>query len=265
MDPLLLDVQNSQAGQGQDKVDSTSLEGANSNSSPIDLGNTQGEQAENPPGDVEPGSPISSVIKDRNTGPYELQDHQSNLIVPSEKSVDKRLDYDKKLEAQAEKDQKFLTSSNPGETFPIQSIMNVEPDTSDGPYDPCEERLYTLMTTKLNRTEAKKLRKKVRDSGWDPFDGPPWEPIVRPQNRTTGWQFRRADINQRNCLTSICSGNRLGIHSLLLLEGRSPWRTRRFLTIVQRDGGEVHINGLLAKPKRSTTAAALEVFDKFEV
>lgn len=266
VDPLLLDVLNSQAEQGQDKVDSTSLEGANSNSSPIDLGNTQGEQAENPPGDVVPGTPISSVINDRNTGPYELQTNQVNLVVPSMRAKEKLLICNWKMESQIEKSQNFLMSSEPGETFPIPSIKDVKPDTSDGPYDPCQERFYTLMVTRLSRTEAKKLRKQVRYSGWDAMYTFPWKPLEEGRARgIMGWQFRRIDNIQLDSLTFIGGGNWEGIHQTMIREGYSTWERRRIMMIVQRDGGEVRIDGLVAKKPKSPTSAALEVFDQFEV
>lgn len=194
-----------------------------------------------------------------------LQRTQADLVFPCKRPRERLLAYNLKVKFQIKKHRSFLISSEPGETFPIPTIMNVEPDTSDGPYETCEERLYTIMATKLSRTEAKELRKKVRDSGWDPFDGPPWEPIAWPHGPTIGWQFRRIDMVPRKCLTTICGGTRIGVRNLLLKEGRAAPHERRFVTIVQRDGGEIHVNGLLGKFNRSNTAAAVEVFDKFEV
>lgn len=240
-------------------------------SSIIDLGNTQGQQAENPFGDVEPGETyqIPSVIDtdhDPKTAPYILQKNQSDLIIQNEKPQCLRVvEYEAKLTAQIEKSKTLLTSCNPGEMFPIPSIMDVIPDKMDGPYETCEERIYTLLTTKLGRTEAKKLREKVRHSGWDPFDGLPWKPIKRSRVIPLGWQFRRTDIDHFHSLTIICGGNRTGILDVMRREGRRARGERRFMTIVQRDGGEVHVNGLLAKSTRTTTSTALDIFDKFEV
>lgn len=278
VDPLLLDVQDSQAEQGQDQVDSTSLEGAKSNSSPINLENIQSEQAENPPGDVEPGEtfPIPSAIDtdpDRENEPYVLQRTQTNLVFPCKRPKERLRAYSWKVENQIEKSQNFLISSEPGETFPIPSIKDVKLDTSDGPYEPCEERFYPLLVTRLNRTEAKKLRKQVRYSGWDAIYTFPWIFFEEVPNKgTIGWQFRRNDNPQLDTLTYICGGNQEGIRRQMVEEGKVPWDRRRIMMIVQRDGGEVRVDGLVAKaPKGKPTTvgnpntAALDLFDQFEV
>lgn len=278
MDPLLLDVQDRQAEQGQDQVDSTSLEGANSNSSPIELENTQGEQAENPPGDAEPGEtfPIPSVIDtdpDRKNVPYVLQRTQMNLAEPSVRPKERLLICNQEMEDQIEKSRNFRISSEPGETFPIPSIKDVKPDTSDGPYEPCEERFYTLLVTRLIRTEAKQLRKQIRYSGWDAIYTSPWIFFEEEPNKgRIGWQFRRNDNSQLDTLTYICGGNQEGIRQQMRQEGKTPWDTRRIMMIVQRDGGEVRVDGLVAKAPKGKpttvgkpTTAALNLFDQFEV
>ena len=149
----------------------------------------------------------------------------------------------------------------------------MKPDTSDGPYEPCEERFYTLLVTRLSRTEAKQLRKQIRYSGWDAIYTFPWQFFEEVPNKgIIGWQFRRNDNTQLDTLTYICGGNQEGIRRQMVQEGKSPWDTRRIMMIVQRDGGEVRVDGLVAKAPKGKPAtvgkpntAALDVFAQFEV
>lgn len=196
-----------------------------------------------------------------------------NLAEPCMRAKERLLICSWKMENQIEKNQNFLISSEPGETFPIPSIKDVKPDTSDGPYEPCEERFYTLLVTRLSRTEAKQLRKQIRYSGWDAIYTFPWQFFEEVPNKgTIGWQFRRNDNTQLDTLTYICGGNHEGIRRQMVQEGKSPWDTRRIMMIVQRDGGEVRVDGLVAKAPKGKpntvgkpTTAALDVFAQFEV
>lgn len=159
-------------------------------------------------------------------------------------------------------------NSNPGETHPIPSIMATSPDPEDGPYDPHEERSYTVLITKLGRTEAKDLREHVRNNGLDAFCSPPWENVsgnVRENVREKGWSFRMSHKTLQESLTYVCSGNRRGLNEHLSRQMDKGRHKARVWMVVQWDGGEVRIEGSVPKGRHNNFSALIEVFDQFQV
>lgn len=97
----------------------------------------------------------------------------------------------------------------------------------------------------------------------DVFSEPPWEFILGPRGRESRWQFKHRATYESESMTTIRRGNREGINRFLRLE--SHRRLKRVLMIVQRDGGEVLVEGIVCKKNRSPNSTLLKLFERFEV
>lgn len=242
--------------------------------SPVDSKSFQGQQAQNPPGHVGPGEtfPIPSVIginDNLKNRPYELLEYERDFIESSDDpNGDPYLElisYDTKMKIRIQQGQNSPNKSKSGETHPIQSIMATGPDPSDadprdGPYDPHQEQLFAAMITKLSRNEAKDLRERFREIGLDHFFTPFWR-----REKRRGWKFTPFGGQSSKSSSFFANCNRRGFHTHLTQEGAEPRDKRRVSMIVQCDGGEVRVEGLVCKYRRQTFGAVLGVFDQFQV
>lgn len=152
--------------------------------------------------------------------------------------------------------------SDSGESYSIPSIMNIDRDPCDEPYDPPGERLYTVLLTKLDRREAQDLRDQIRNQGLGAFSDPEWSFLRTVIGRVP--RFRRND--EESTASSISRGNREGVDEAMLRERRrKKSEKRRNVMIVEQDGGELSIEELIPIGIQSRTNAVLKIFEMFEV
>ncbi|KAI7779259.1 hypothetical protein LA080_001022 [Diaporthe eres] len=259
--PSVESFQNSQVQQAQNNAQSTNF---------LSLENVQDQQAQNPPGNIdqEETFPIPSVmdpIQDPGEVPYELEGGQKDCILLSDNPSMDLLFLDAKVRLQIQQGQNSPNNSNSRETRPIPSIKGMDRGRSDGPYDPHEEPLYTVLHTGLSRTEAKDLRTQIRTRGLNVFSEPDWEPMM--QQKGSGWRHKHHVGRKWESLTTIRRGNRRGFNRVLCADGHR--KAKRLSIIVQQDGGEVLVEGIICqksgKKSRTPTSFLMEIFDGFNV
>ncbi|KAG6356187.1 hypothetical protein INS49_015574 [Diaporthe citri] len=232
--PSVEGFENSQVQQGQNNAESTNF---------LSLENVQDQQARNPPGNIDQGGtfPIPSVID-------LIKDQKECIFSSSNTPSQDLLLLDAKVRRQIQLGQNSPNNSNPGERRPIPSIIGMDRGRSDGP-----------------RTEAKDLRAQIRTRGLDVFSEPQWEPIM--QSTGSGWQFRHHVGRGMETFTTIRRGNRKGFNEVLRQDGYR--KAKRLTMIVQQDGGEVLVEGIICenerKCSRTPTSTLLEIFEGFEV
>ena len=254
----MVGFENTQVQQAQDRADSTTLLG---------LGEVH-QEAQNPPVKVnlKETFPIPSVIQvnrdPSQDGPYEREMGLPDFITyrgpksntPRRDGPHPDLEEDEGQRAQGSPD-----SSIRGQLRPILSIMDMDPDPYNGPYEPHEEHLYAVLTTNLGRDEARCFREQVRNSGWGAFSVSPWT-FEWHQGAT---RFRHKDRGKT--ATSITHGNIEVFKQWLQQEMQKTVKKRRRMMIVQSDGGEVSVEGLVPERNHTSTFAVLEIFEEFEM
>ncbi|KAK7698950.1 hypothetical protein SLS64_012005 [Diaporthe eres] len=218
--------------------------------------------------DQEETFPIPSVIdpiQNPEEVPYELEGGLKNCISLSDNPSKDLLLLDTKVRLQIQQGQNSPNNSNSRETRPIPSIKGMDRGRSDGPYDPHEEPLYTVLHTGLSRTEAKDLRAQIRTRGLNVFSEPHWEPMKHQKG--SGWRHKQHVGGKWGTFTTIRRGNRRGFNGVLCADGHR--KAKRLSMIVQQDGGEVLVEGIICqksgKMSRTPNSFLLEVFDGFNV
>ena len=143
-----------------------------------------------------------------------------------------------------------------------------EPFEPFEPFEPHVEPLYAVMITRLPRTEAKRLRDQIRHHGLGVFYSPEWFLVETIQARKP--RFMRTERLKTSSFVSC--GTREGFKHELRKTRRIPQGRRPRLMIVQRDGGEVLVEGLepALRPRpssrdQSLTDTVLGLFGQFEV
>lgn len=158
---------------------------------------------------------------------------------------------------------------------PIPSVIDMEQDPYDGPWEPHDEPVYMMLFTHLSRKRARRLRDQIRHHGFWAFHGD-W--FLRKQRAIHigplgGLTFRHR--TSQDITLSVAWGNREVVDELMEKERLRSVPTdgdRRRVLLVQRDGGAVRIDGLKCKcnatggPSDLTfTTTLLDLFKDFEV
>lgn len=152
---------------------------------------------------------------------------------------------------------------------PIPSIIGMEQDPYDRPWDP-NEPVYTMLFTRKDRNEARRLRDQIRHHGFWGF-GREWR--VRKQRAAMigslgGLTFRHR--TSKKITLSVAWGNREAVDGAMVAERARPGGVKRVL-LLERDGGEVRIDSLQRKYNNMNgksytfTITLLEIFKDFEV
>lgn len=146
--------------------------------------------------------------------------------------------------------------------------MDMDRNPSDGPDEPHEEAFYAILTTTLSRGMAEDLCQQIRNDGLGAFSDQHWE-FVRRRN-AYGWGFRNLSLqNDSHIVATVSHGTRCRVHERFKIDERTAReRTgadRRHTMIVQKDGGEVLVEGLMLFQGRWLYSTVLEVFQGFEV
>jgi hypothetical protein len=136
------------------------------------------------------------------------------------------------------------------------------------PFEPHVEPLYAVMITRLPRTEAKRLRDQIRHHGLGVFYNPEW--FLRATGQAQIPRFKHTERLKTSSFVSC--GTREGFKHELRKTRRIVQGIRPLLMIVQRDGGEVLVEGLepALRPRpssrdQSLTDTVLGLFGQFEV
>lgn len=232
---------------------------------------------EDPPRDIDPGEtfpetspetfPIPSIIDMswKPPGikyvpvPYYMRDRERDEIAGRDRTDPPRTTLPRLEENQ--RAQVSTNESDSGASFPIPSITGIDPDPCDDPYGPPGqpgERLYTVLITKLNRAEAKHLRRQIRNQGLGAFSDIQWalKDFVRIPRA-----YRRGQLGD----SYVCRGNREGVDSALRQERLKHRPDRRTVMIVEQDGGVLSIKELIPIHPQTRTTAVLKIFEMFEV
>lgn len=155
---------------------------------------------------------------------------------------------------------------------PIPSVVDMEQDPYDGPWDPHDEPVYMMLITRDDRNEAKRLRDQLRHHGFPILRG---EWFLEKQGAIPIGLLGRLTFDHRTSRRTpfdVAWANREAVDDTMEEERKRHRIQRRRVLLVQRDGGEVRVDGLKRKHKPTGgpsdltfTTTLLDLFKDFEV
>lgn len=291
--PSPLDFGSNQPQQPQETTNSSNMEGASSDSPPLDYGNAQDRDAENQESQNQQAQnkpkpqPILSVMNLKGEPDYEracfLQENvwmymAENGSPPQIPDRDLRDPNNETAEEiQGGRIPSFMERGQ--HTGDEASEHHTEPecegqDPSGEPYELHIEPAYAILKTHLERSAAKRLREAIRHDGLNIFSHTSWALHQNDSNKQTEPKFGRTDRGTSMHFSFVSLGNREGFNAALRKVGKLPLKRRPLLMIVQRDGGELRVEGLKHGRLKDSSGryqiasfvnTLLDLFKQFEV